>query len=81
MESSENPVVAVIGATGLQGGSVASYLLDDPTRAFCVRAITRNVESEKARGDYIAYVPREVFCLITDIPPSSCPARRRGSPG
>lgn len=38
--------ILVIGATGAQGGSVASHLLDRGT--FAVRAMTRNPESARA---------------------------------
>ena len=41
-------IVAVIGATGVQGGSVVSAFLEDET--FKVRGITRNPESEKAKA-------------------------------
>jgi uncharacterized protein YbjT (DUF2867 family) len=41
-------VVAVVGATGVQGGSVANALLADGT--FTVRALTRNPESEQAKN-------------------------------
>src|ERR1041385_1879498 len=39
--------VLVIGATGAQGGSVASHLLD--RRTFAVRALTRNPDSPAAQ--------------------------------
>jgi len=41
-------LVTVFGATGAAGGSVAKYLLEDGT--FSVRAVTRNTNSEKAKG-------------------------------
>ncbi|OIW23036.1 NAD(P)-binding protein [Coniochaeta ligniaria NRRL 30616] len=41
------PLVAVIGATGSQGGSVVSALSKNPK--YKVRAITRNVESDAAK--------------------------------
>ncbi|KAF9508233.1 hypothetical protein BS47DRAFT_245673 [Hydnum rufescens UP504] len=47
MSSTQKKVVAVTGSTGTQGGSVAKILLADGT--FTVRAITRNVNSEKAK--------------------------------
>lgn len=42
------PIIAVYGATGNQGGSVARSLLQNPS--FRVRAITRNPSSEASRG-------------------------------
>lgn len=40
-------IVAVIGATGIQGGSVISTLIEDGI--YKVRGITRNVNSPKAK--------------------------------
>ncbi|KAJ1929575.1 hypothetical protein IWQ60_001062 [Tieghemiomyces parasiticus] len=40
------PIIAVVGATGLQGGSVANALLD--TGRFTVRALTRTLDSDAA---------------------------------
>lgn len=44
----DKKVIAVFGATGSSGGSVAKYLLDDGT--FAVRAVTRNADSPAARA-------------------------------
>ncbi|UHD15864.1 NmrA/HSCARG family protein [Thiocapsa bogorovii] len=45
-----NPkIIAVFGATGAQGGGLARAILDDPDGGFAVRAITRDVDSEKAK--------------------------------
>ncbi len=41
-------IIAVVGATGAQGGGVVSAILNDPSHEFAVRAITRNAHSEKA---------------------------------
>ena len=41
-------VIAVVGATGAQGGGLARALLEDGE--FAVRAITRNVDSDKAKA-------------------------------
>jgi uncharacterized protein YbjT (DUF2867 family) len=43
------PVIAVVGATGAQGGGLARALLADPARSFTVRAITRPVDGVAAR--------------------------------
>lgn len=45
------PIVAVTGATGQQGGSVVEFLLRDGT--YDVRAVTRNIDSPKAKGAII----------------------------
>lgn len=43
------PIIAIVGATGAQGGSLARSLLADPSGQFAVRAITRNRSSEAAQ--------------------------------
>lgn len=43
-------VIAVVGATGAEGGGLARAILADPTRQFTCRALTRNPESESARA-------------------------------
>ena len=45
---SSKKIIAVTGATGAQGGSVAKFLLEDGT--FAVRALTRNPESPASKG-------------------------------
>ena len=47
---SEKKVIAVIGATGAQGGGLARAILEDKDGAFTVRAITRNAESDNAEA-------------------------------
>ena len=42
-------LVVVIGATGQQGGSVVNALLNHP-ETYTVRAVTRNINSDKARS-------------------------------
>ncbi|EJD00674.1 NmrA-domain-containing protein [Fomitiporia mediterranea MF3/22] len=49
MTSSDKHLIAVVGATGAQGGSVVQYLLNDPDHTFRVRGLTRNVDSPKAK--------------------------------
>ena len=41
--------IAVVGATGAQGGSLARAVLADPSGEWAVRAITRNVDGDAAR--------------------------------
>jgi uncharacterized protein YbjT (DUF2867 family) len=47
---SEKKIIAIIGATGAQGGGLASAILSDPQSEFAVRAITRDPGSEKAKA-------------------------------
>jgi uncharacterized protein YbjT (DUF2867 family) len=44
-------ILVVFGATGQQGGSVVNYVLNDPelSQKYKIRAITRDVNSEKAK--------------------------------
>ena len=41
-------IIAVVGATGAQGGGLVRAILNDPSGGFAVRAITRDPKSEKA---------------------------------
>jgi uncharacterized protein YbjT (DUF2867 family) len=45
---SDKKIIAVIGATGAQGGGLVRAILSDPEGEFAVRAITRDPNSEKA---------------------------------
>lgn len=47
---SEKKVIAVIGATGAQGGGLARAILEDEGGPFAVRAITRSPSSDKAKA-------------------------------
>jgi autotransporter-associated beta strand protein len=46
----DKKIIAVTGATGSQGGGLVRAILADPNGGFAVRALTRNVNSEKARA-------------------------------
>jgi uncharacterized protein YbjT (DUF2867 family) len=46
----DKKIIAVVGATGAQGGGLVRAILNDPDGAFGVRALTRNVNSEKAKA-------------------------------
>ncbi len=45
----QKKIIAVVGATGQQGGGLARAILADPDSAFQLRALTRNPDSEQAR--------------------------------
>ncbi|MCW5799167.1 MAG: Nucleoside-diphosphate sugar epimerase [Nitrospira sp.] len=45
----EKQVIAVVGATGMQGGGLARAILADPASGLTVRALTRDVHSDKAK--------------------------------
>jgi uncharacterized protein YbjT (DUF2867 family) len=47
---SDKKIIAVVGATGAQGGGLARAIAADPDGPFVARAITRDVNSEKARA-------------------------------
>ena len=46
---SDKRIIAVMGATGAQGGGLARAILGDPGGGFAVRAVTRNAASDKAK--------------------------------
>ncbi|MCK5087419.1 MAG: NmrA family NAD(P)-binding protein, partial [Melioribacteraceae bacterium] len=46
----EKKVIAVLGATGAQGGGLARAILNDDSSEFSVRALTRDVNSDKAKA-------------------------------
>ncbi|MCB0595185.1 MAG: NmrA/HSCARG family protein [Lewinellaceae bacterium] len=45
----EKKTIAILGATGAQGGGLARAILDDPDSPFIARAITRDANSDKAK--------------------------------
>jgi len=46
---SDKKTIAVVGATGAQGGGLVRAILADPSGGFRARAITRDVNSDKAK--------------------------------
>jgi len=64
----EQKIIAVIGATGAQGGGLVRAILADRERRFAVRAITRKVDSDKARS--LAVAGAEVVAGDADDPRS-----------
>ena len=47
---SDKKIIAVVGATGAQGGGLVRAIMGDPGGSFTARAITRDVNSAKARA-------------------------------
>jgi uncharacterized protein YbjT (DUF2867 family) len=46
---SEQKIIAVVGATGAQGGGLARAILAEPDGEFALRALTRDPDSPKAK--------------------------------
>jgi len=46
----DKKIIAVIGATGSQGGGLANAILNDPNGGFACRAVTRKVDGDKAKA-------------------------------
>jgi uncharacterized protein YbjT (DUF2867 family) len=46
---SDRKIIAVVGATGAQGSGLVRAILEDSAGGFAARALTRNVDSAKAR--------------------------------
>jgi len=65
---SEKKIIAVVGATGAQGGGLVRAILSDPDHPFGARAITRDVNSAKARE--LAALGAEVVAGDADDPES-----------
>ncbi|HEY3414091.1 MAG TPA: NmrA/HSCARG family protein [Armatimonadota bacterium] len=64
----EKKIIAVLGATGAQGGGLVRAILDDPGGGFAVRAITRDAGSDKAKA--LADAGAEVVSADLDDPES-----------
>lgn len=48
--STDKRIIAVVGATGAQGGGLVRAILDDKFSRFAVRALTRDPNSDKAKA-------------------------------
>jgi uncharacterized protein YbjT (DUF2867 family) len=46
----DKKIIAVVGATGAQGGGLVRAILGDPEGGFVARALTRNPDSDKAKA-------------------------------
>jgi uncharacterized protein YbjT (DUF2867 family) len=61
-------IIAVLGATGAQGGGLVRAILNDPNGGFAARAITRDAKSDKAKE--LAKAGAEVVAANADDPES-----------
>jgi len=61
---SNKKVIAVVGATGAQGGGLVRAICADPDSGFTARAITRDVNSDKAKA--LAALGAEVVAADID---------------
>ena len=46
----DRKIIAVVGATGMQGGGLVRAIVSDPDKTFIARALTRDVHSDKAKA-------------------------------
>jgi uncharacterized protein YbjT (DUF2867 family) len=60
----DKKVIAVVGATGAQGGGLVRAILGDPAGPFAARALTRDVHSAKAKA--LADLGAEVVAADVD---------------
>ena len=60
----DKKIIAVAGATGAQGGGLSRAILNDKSGAFAVRALTRDVNSDKAKA--LAKLGAEVVAADVD---------------
>jgi len=60
----EKKIIAVVGATGAQGGGLVRAILSDASGGFTARAITRHVNSDKAKE--LAKLGAEVIAADVD---------------
>ena len=62
--ATDKRIIAVVGATGAQGGGLVRAILNDKNGPFAVRAITRDVNSDKAKA--LAEAGAEVVAADVD---------------
>ena len=61
---SDKKVIAVLGATGAQGGGLVRAILNDKSGEFTARALTSDVNSDKAKA--LASIGAEVVAVDVD---------------
>ena len=60
----DKKIIAVVGATGAQGGGLVRAILNDPSGGFAARVITRDVKSDQARE--LAHLGAELVAADID---------------
>ena len=60
----DKKIIAVVGATGAQGGGLVRAILADKNSDFAVRAVTRDINSDKAKE--LAQLGAEVVAADID---------------
>jgi uncharacterized protein YbjT (DUF2867 family) len=65
---SDRKVIAVVGATGAQGGGLVRAILNDPNGGFAARVLTRDVNGAKAKE--FASLGAEIVAADVDNPES-----------
>ena len=68
IQNSTKKVIAVVGATGAQGGGLVRAVLNDPNGGFAVRVLTRDVNGARAKD--FARLGAEVVAADIDNPKS-----------
>jgi uncharacterized protein YbjT (DUF2867 family) len=68
MSKASKKVIAVVGATGTQGGGLVRAIHNDPSGSFVARAITRNSDGPQAEG--LRRLGAEVVAADIDNPES-----------
>ena len=68
----DKKIIAVVGATGAEGGGLVRAILADRAGGFAVRAITRKPDSDKGRA--LAAAGAEVVAGDADAPETLAPA-------
>jgi len=68
IQNSTKKVIAVVGATGAQGGGLVRAVLNDPNGGFAARVLTRDVNGARAKD--FARLGAEVVAADIDNPKS-----------
>ena len=59
----DRKMIAVVGATGAQGGGLVRAIINEPAGGFAVRALTRDTQSAKAKQLTLRMKQRLMVCM------------------